>query len=39
VDPGTLTDIIGIGLLSLCVTSQYRKKKAGVLSTATAADA
>jgi len=39
VDPGTITDIIGIGLLALCVVSQYRKKRAGVVSTATAADA
>jgi TRAP transporter 4TM/12TM fusion protein len=39
VDPGTVTDLIGIGLLALCVVSQYRKKRAGVVSTATAADA
>ena len=29
----------GIGLLAACVVNQYRKKKAGVLSSATAADA
>ena len=39
VDPGTITDIMGIGLLALCVANQYRKKRAGVVSTATAADA
>ena len=39
VDPGTITDIMGIGLLAACVVNQYRKKKAGVVSTATAADA
>jgi TRAP-type uncharacterized transport system fused permease subunit len=39
VDPGTVTDLLGIGLLALCVASQYRKKKAGVVSTATAMDA
>jgi UPF0716 family protein affecting phage T7 exclusion len=39
VDPGTVTDLIGIGLLALCVASQYRKKKEGVVSTATAMDA
>jgi TRAP transporter 4TM/12TM fusion protein len=39
VDPGTTTDLTGIGLLALCVVSQYRKKRAGVVSTATAADA
>jgi TRAP transporter 4TM/12TM fusion protein len=39
VDPGTVTDIMGLGLLALCVGNQYRKKRAGVVSTATAADA
>jgi TRAP transporter 4TM/12TM fusion protein len=39
VHPGTLTDIIGLGLLALCVGNQYRKKRAGAVSTATAADA
>ena len=39
VDPGTVTDLIGGGLLALCVVNQYRKKRAGVVSTATAADA
>jgi TRAP-type uncharacterized transport system fused permease subunit len=39
VDPGTITDIMGIGLLAVCVAYQYRKKRAGVVSTATAADA
>jgi len=39
VDPGTVTDIMGLGLLAACVANQYRKKRAGVVSTATAADA
>ena len=39
VDPGTLTDIMGIGLLALCVANQYRKKKAGIVSKATTTDA
>jgi TRAP transporter 4TM/12TM fusion protein len=39
VDPGTLTDIMGIGLLTLCVVNQYRKKKAGIISMARAGDA
>jgi TRAP-type uncharacterized transport system fused permease subunit len=39
VDPGTLTDIIGLGLLAACVANQYRKKRAGAVSTATASDA
>ena len=39
VHPGTLTDVVGMGLLALCVFYQWRKKKAGVVSTATAADA
>jgi TRAP transporter 4TM/12TM fusion protein len=39
VDPGTLTDIMGLVLLAGCVANQYRKKRAGVVSTATAADA
>ena len=39
VHPGTVTDIIGIGLLAVCVAYQYRKKRAGAVSTATAADA
>nr|MCU0586044.1 TRAP transporter large permease subunit [Desulfobacterales bacterium] len=39
VHPGTLTDIIGLGLLSLLVVNQYRKRRAGAVSTASAADA
>jgi TRAP transporter 4TM/12TM fusion protein len=39
VDPGALTDIIGIVILGFCVAYQVRKKKAGAVSTATAADA
>jgi TRAP transporter 4TM/12TM fusion protein len=39
VDPGTITDLMGLGLLALCVANQYRKKRAGAVSTATAADA
>jgi TRAP transporter 4TM/12TM fusion protein len=39
VHPGTVTDVIGLGLLGGCVFYQWRKKKAGVVSTATAADA
>jgi UPF0716 family protein affecting phage T7 exclusion len=39
VDPGTLTDIVGLGLLAVCVANQYRKRKAGAVSTATAGDA
>jgi len=39
VDPGTVTDIMGIVLLTGCVAYQYRKKRAGVVSTATTADA
>jgi TRAP transporter 4TM/12TM fusion protein len=39
VDPGTVTDIMGIVLLTGCVAYQYRKKRAGVISTATTADA
>ncbi len=39
VDPGTITDIIGLGLLSLLVANQYRKRRAGAVSTATAMDA
>jgi TRAP-type uncharacterized transport system fused permease subunit len=39
VDPGTITDIMGIGLLAVCVFNQYRKKRAGVVSAATAMDA
>jgi TRAP transporter 4TM/12TM fusion protein len=39
VDPGTLTDIMGLVLLAGCVANQYRKKRAGVVSTATTADA
>ena len=39
VDPGTITDIMGIALLAACVANQYRKKRAGVVSTATAEDA
>jgi TRAP transporter 4TM/12TM fusion protein len=39
VDPGTITDIMGLGLLALCVAYQYKKKRAGIVSTATAMDA
>jgi TRAP transporter 4TM/12TM fusion protein len=39
VNPGTLTDILGITLMALCVVKQYQKKKTGIVSTATAADA
>jgi TRAP-type uncharacterized transport system fused permease subunit len=39
VDPGTLTDIMGLGLLALLVANQYRKKRAGAVSNASAADA
>jgi TRAP transporter 4TM/12TM fusion protein len=39
VDPGTVSDLIGLGLLGVCVTNQYRKKRGGAISTATAADA
>ena len=39
VDPGTLTDIMGIGLLAVLVFYQYRKKRGGAVSTATAEDA
>jgi TRAP transporter 4TM/12TM fusion protein len=39
VDPGTVTDIMGLVLLAGGVANQYRKKRAGVVSTATAADA
>jgi TRAP transporter 4TM/12TM fusion protein len=39
VDPGTLTDIVGIGVGGLLVFYQWRQKKAGVVSTATAMDA
>jgi TRAP-type uncharacterized transport system fused permease subunit len=39
VDPGTTTDLAGLGLLALCVVNQYRKKRAGAVSTATASDA
>jgi TRAP transporter 4TM/12TM fusion protein len=39
VHPGTLTDLTGIGLLAACVANQYRKKRGGAVSTATAADA
>ncbi len=39
VHPGTLTDVVGMGLLGACVFYQWHKKKAGVVSTATAADA
>jgi TRAP transporter 4TM/12TM fusion protein len=39
VHPGTVTDIFGLVLLGGCVANQYRKKKAGVVSTATTADA
>jgi hypothetical protein len=30
---------MGIGLLAACVANQYRKKRAGAISTATTADA
>ena len=39
IDPGHVTDIMGIAMLAACVAYQYRKKRAGVVSTATAADA
>jgi hypothetical protein len=39
VDPGTATDLTGIGLLAVGVVNQIRKRRAGVVSTATAADA
>jgi hypothetical protein len=39
VHPGTVTDLIGIGLLAMGVAYQYRKRRAGVVSTATAVDA
>jgi TRAP transporter 4TM/12TM fusion protein len=39
VHPGTLTDVVGLSLLGACVFYQWHKKKAGVVSTATAADA
>ncbi|MGE5256601.1 MAG: TRAP transporter permease [Hyphomicrobiales bacterium] len=39
VDPGTVTDLMGLSLLALCVANQYRKKRGGAVSTATAADA
>jgi TRAP transporter 4TM/12TM fusion protein len=39
VHPGTVTDLIGIGLLAACVANQYRKKRAGAVSKATTADA
>jgi TRAP transporter 4TM/12TM fusion protein len=39
VDPGTYTDLLGLGLLAACVANQYRKKRAGAVSTATTADA
>ena len=39
VDPGTLTDIMGIALGGALVAFQWRQKKAGVVSTATAWDA
>jgi len=37
--PGTVTDLIGMGLLAACVANQYRKKRGGAVSTATASDA
>jgi TRAP transporter 4TM/12TM fusion protein len=39
VDPGTLTDIIGLALGGALLVFQWRQKKAGVVSTATAWDA
>jgi UPF0716 family protein affecting phage T7 exclusion len=39
VDPGTVTDIMGLGLLAACVANQYRKRRGGAVSTATTADA
>jgi len=39
VHPGMVTDLVGMGLLAACVAFQYRKKRAGVVSTATASDA
>nr|MCU0604176.1 hypothetical protein [Desulfobacterales bacterium] len=39
VDPGTVTDLMGFGLLAICVVNQYRKKRGGAVSSATTADA
>jgi TRAP transporter 4TM/12TM fusion protein len=39
VDPGTLTDILGMALGGALIAFQWRQKKAGVVSTATAWDA
>jgi TRAP transporter 4TM/12TM fusion protein len=39
VHPGLTTDAVGMVLLAACVLIQWRKKKAGVVSTATTADA
>jgi TRAP transporter 4TM/12TM fusion protein len=39
VHPGVMTDAAGIGLLAACVGYQRHKKKKGVVSAATAADA
>jgi TRAP-type uncharacterized transport system fused permease subunit len=39
VDPGTLTDIIGLAMGAALVAFQWRQKKAGVVSTAKAYEA
>jgi TRAP-type uncharacterized transport system fused permease subunit len=39
VDPGVFTDLIGIVLLAACLGYQRYKKRKGIVSTATAADA
>lgn len=39
VHPGTTTDLAGFGIIGVALFIQWRKKKAGVVSTATAADA
>jgi hypothetical protein len=39
VDPGVVTDAVGVGLLAACLGYQRYKKSKGVISTATTADA
>jgi TRAP-type uncharacterized transport system fused permease subunit len=39
VHPGTTTDLAGFGVIGVALFIQWRKKKAGVVSTATTADA
>jgi TRAP transporter 4TM/12TM fusion protein len=39
VHPGTTTDLLGFGIIGVGLIIQWRKKKAGVVSTATTADA